>query len=36
VRLGAGPLRHVGEHTVQLQLHADVLVSLPVTITAEE
>ena len=36
VRLGAGPLRHVGEHTVQLQLHADVLVNLPVTITAEE
>ena len=36
VRLGAGPLRHVGDHTVQLQLHADVLVNLPVTITAEE
>ena len=36
VRLSAGPIRHVGEHTVQLQLHADVLVDLPVTITAEE
>ncbi|HEX2586397.1 MAG TPA: 50S ribosomal protein L9 [Steroidobacteraceae bacterium] len=36
VRLGSGPLRHVGEHSVQLQLHADVLVNLPVTITAEE
>jgi len=36
VRLSAGPLRHVGEHTVQLQLHADVVVNLPVTITAEE
>jgi large subunit ribosomal protein L9 len=36
VRLGAGPLRHIGDHTVQLQLHADVLVNLPVTITAEE
>lgn len=36
VRLGAGPLRHVGDHVVQLQLHADVLVNLPVTITAEE
>ncbi len=36
VRLSTGPIRHVGEHTVQLQLHADVLVDLPVTITAEE
>jgi len=36
VRLGAGPLRHVGDHTVPLQLHADVLVNVPITITAEE
>ena len=36
VRLGAGPLRHVGEHAVQLQLHADVPVTIAVTITAEE
>jgi large subunit ribosomal protein L9 len=36
VRLGAGPIRHVGEHTVQVQLHADVLVELPVIVTAEE
>ena len=36
VRLGAGPLRHVGEHIVQLQLHADVPVNITVTITAEE
>lgn len=36
VRLGAGPIRHVGEHTVQLQLHADVMVDVPVIVTAEE
>lgn len=36
VRLSAGPLRHVGDHIVQLQLHTDVLIDLAVTITAEE
>jgi large subunit ribosomal protein L9 len=36
VRLGGGPIRHVGEHTVQIQLHADVLVEVPVIVTAEE
>ena len=36
VRLGGGPIRHVGEHTVQIQLHADVTVEIPVTVTAEE
>jgi len=36
VRLGGGPIRHVGEHTVQIQLHADVIVDVPVTVTAEE
>ena len=36
VRLGAGPIRHVGDHTVQVQLHADVIVEVPVTVTAEE
>lgn len=36
VRLGGGPIRHVGEHTVQIQLHADVVVEVPVTVTAEE
>ena len=36
VRLPAGPLRSVGEHTVQLHLHADVNVELPVIIVAEE
>ena len=36
VRLPAGPLRVVGEHNVQLHLHADVNVELPVVIVAEE
>ncbi len=36
VRLPNGPLRTVGEHTVELHLHADVDVQLPVTILAEE
>jgi large subunit ribosomal protein L9 len=36
VRLPNGPLRTVGEHTVNLHLHADIDVSLPVTIVAEE
>ena len=36
VRLPNGPLRTVGEHVVDLHLHADVDVSLPVTIIGEE
>jgi len=36
VRLPGGPLRMVGEHAVTLHLHADVDVTLPVTIVAEE
>ena len=36
VRLPAGPLRMVGEHTVSVHLHADVDVPLHVTIVAEE
>jgi large subunit ribosomal protein L9 len=36
VRLPGGPLRAVGEHVVQLHLHADVEVELPVIIVAEE
>jgi large subunit ribosomal protein L9 len=36
VRLPGGPLRVVGEHSVQLHLHADVNVELPVIIVAEE
>lgn len=36
VRLPNGPLRTVGEHTVELHLHADIDVPLTVLITAEE
>jgi len=36
VRLPNGPLRTVGEHTIDLHLHADVNVQLTVTIVAEE
>lgn len=36
VRLPNGALRMVGEHVVTLHLHADVDVTLPVTIVAEE
>jgi large subunit ribosomal protein L9 len=36
VRLPNGPLRTVGQHVIDLHLHADVNVRLPVTIVAEE
>jgi large subunit ribosomal protein L9 len=36
VRLSTGPLRSVGEHLVNLHLHADVDVPLAVSIVAEE
>src|SRR6201988_1478461 len=36
VRLPTGPLRMVGEHVVNLHLHADVDVPLHVSIVAEE
>ena len=36
VRLPAGPLRTVGEHTVALHLHTDVDVTLAVSIVADE
>ena len=36
VRLPGGPLRVVGEHNVQLHLHADINIELPVIIVAEE
>lgn len=36
VRLPNGPIRQAGEHTVQLQLHTDVIVDLPVVIVPEE
>lgn len=36
VRLPTGPLRTIGEHMVDLHLHADIDVQLPVTLIAEE
>lgn len=36
VRLPHGPIRMAGEHVVQLHLHTDVTVDLPVVIVAEE
>ncbi len=36
VRLPAGPLRTVGDHTVTLHLHTDVNVELPVSVVAED
>jgi large subunit ribosomal protein L9 len=36
VRLPNGALRMVGEHVITLHLHADIDVSVPVTIVAEE
>lgn len=36
VRMPNGPLRMTGEHVVELHLHADVDIELPVTIVAEE
>jgi large subunit ribosomal protein L9 len=36
VRMPAGPLRMVGDHVVNLHLHADIDVPLNVTIVAEE
>jgi len=36
VRLPNGPIRQAGEHVVQLHLHTDVTVDLPVVIVAEE
>ena len=36
VRLPGGPLRTIGEHTVVVQLHADVAVDVKVVVIAEE
>ena len=36
VRLPNGPIRQAGEHVVQIHLHADLTVDLPVTIVGEE
>jgi large subunit ribosomal protein L9 len=36
VRLPHGPIRQAGENVVQLHLHSDVTVDLPVVVVAEE
>jgi large subunit ribosomal protein L9 len=36
VRLPQGPIRQAGEHIVQLHLHSDVTIDLPVVIVPEE
>jgi len=36
VRMPTGPIRLAGEHIVQLHLHSDVTVELPVVIVGEE
>jgi len=36
VRLANGPIRITGEHVVQIHLHTDVTVDLPVVIVGEE
>ena len=36
VRMPNGPIRTTGEHQVQIHLHADVDVTLPVNVVAEE
>jgi large subunit ribosomal protein L9 len=36
VRLPNGPIRQTGEHTIQLHLHTDVNVDLPIVIVGEE
>jgi large subunit ribosomal protein L9 len=36
VRLPHGPIRQAGEHSVQLHLHTDVTVDVPVIVVAEE
>jgi large subunit ribosomal protein L9 len=36
VRLNGGPIRHIGEHIVHVQFHADVAVELPIVVIAEE
>jgi large subunit ribosomal protein L9 len=36
VRLPEGPIRLAGEHSVQIQLHADVVTTLNLTIVGEE
>ncbi len=36
VRLPGGPIRMVGEHVINLHLHGDIDVAVPLTVVAEE
>ena len=36
IRLPEGPIRVVGEHTIEIHLHTDVNVEVPVLVEAEE
>ena len=36
IRMPAGPLKHVGEFPITLQLHSDVLANITVTVVAEQ
>jgi large subunit ribosomal protein L9 len=36
VRLPEGPLKHIGEHEITLDLHTDVKAHIKVTVTAEQ
>ena len=36
VRLPNGPIRTAGDHVVQVQLHTDIVVELPVTILPQD
>lgn len=35
VRLPSGPIRHIGEYEIGIQLHGDVVAILPLTVAAE-
>ena len=36
IRMPAGPLKHVGEFPIVVQLHSDVLANITVTVVAEQ
>ena len=36
VRMPAGPLKHIGEFPIVVQLHSDVLANITVTVVAEQ
>jgi large subunit ribosomal protein L9 len=36
IRLPEGPLRHIGEHQIEIQLHSDVVATLALSVVEEE